>query len=119
MLNVHTYDSWISENKKQILEKIKTDNLNIDNIWNEIFELSRKYNPNVQEGVRRIYERNDYDINIQHYSRPIGAYVFSKIKDYPDLVSLFFIQFEDMLVTNGFCPQGQTNRYLQILFCLE
>lgn len=106
-LDVHHYDSYIHQNLHQILKDLPEMSLEEENyIWNIICQ-----NPIAVF----VSQKNDIDPNANSIRcRNLGARVFKKIMHNKDLVECFYQQFFDMYETNGFCPQGQTNRYIQV-----
>jgi uncharacterized protein (DUF2461 family) len=116
-LDVHQYDNWINSNKEYIHQIVKIDEKDIDDVWQKIIHHSKKYSARVQKCVQRIYNSNDFDPNIGMHTKKIGSYVFNKLKE--EMYDIFYLQFDDIHSTNGYCPQGQTNRFLQVLFSID
>lgn len=117
-LDVHQFDYWVKEKRQEIIDKYlprirDMNEIDTEEIWNNIYQESKDYSNEIKMCIERIKLQNDFDNNIQLFTKRLGAYVFTKIS--VDMKPLFYLQFEDIHITNGYCAQGQTNRFLQVL----
>jgi len=74
---------------------------------------------NVIAKIYDVYRANKYTINILEKKIPdkitlnnISSFIANK--DYENLAILVLEQLHDMIDTNGTCPQGRVNRFLQL-----
>jgi hypothetical protein len=121
-LETHYYDNYIKTYFQDLLTKLPTIN-SLDELryyWEEeIIPYGKSTNIEILSRVPKyVYQKKDIDGNINSptgYSCNIlGAQVWKSIRHNKDAINAFMGQFKDMEETSGFCPQGQTNRYIQI-----
>jgi len=112
----HFFDNMISKNYQNFIKILdKVDKSRELEIWKNIYDSSPE---DVKTIILRIYNDDIIDTNVNDRPINLGARIWLKINDNDDLKNLFFNQMRDMRDTNGFCAQGRTNRFIQILFCL-
>lgn len=122
-LDTHNYDQWIRENFRTkifpLLPLVTGDEVN--QIWREeIIPFAESTNHYIlKDVVPYIYRKDDIDGNTGYSCNVLGAQVWKSIKDNPDGIVNFMQQFIDILETNGPCPQGQSNRYIQVFLAFN
>ena len=115
-LDTHNYDRWIHQNFHKIektLPEITKDEF--FKYLNEIIELANESRIEVLiRYVPQTLRKNDIDGNTNYSCNMLAARIWKTIRDNPDAMVLFLKQYIDMYETNGFCSQGQSNRYIQV-----
>jgi hypothetical protein len=112
----HFFDDTINKHYNDFVKHLdKVDKSKELEIWKNIYKSS----PNdLKPVILRIFNDDLIDKNVNDRPLNLGARLWLKIYDNNDLKELFYNQLRDMRDTNGFCAQGRTNRFIQILFCL-
>lgn len=121
-LETHFYDQYIKNYFNEIKDKLPTlSKEEVKYYWEqEIIQLGKSTNIEILNRVPAyIYRKWDIDGNIGErgggYScNLLGAQVWKSLGTNSDAMTCFMRQFIDMDETSGYCPQGQTNRYLQV-----
>ncbi len=117
LLDVHHYDSWVRENFIKIKPLIPNITpVEFELYKNEILEAAQNFNDHrVSYAVHTVFNKNDVDINTNFHCNTLAAAVWKIAKEKDDGKTVFLLQYLDMFLTNGYCPMGQTQRYLQVL----
>lgn len=109
----HYWDKTIQERYKEFV--IHLDQISSQEeveIWREILN----YSPQLSHVLSRIYNEDVVDSNVDDRPRRLGAQIWKKINGNRDMQELFMNQMKELADTNGYCPQGRTNRFIQVLF---
>ena len=130
-LDVHYYDQWVKANFHLIaqhLPPVTPDEFMT--CWKEIFHVTEnpqiveyhidsQYIQPLRQTVEYVYKKNDVDPNTGFNCNLLGASVWKTIRQNKDGIRIFMNQFIDMFLTNGTCPMGQTQRYLQVFVAFK
>jgi hypothetical protein len=101
-----TYHHWVSH-----LDNVdKNDEINI---WKDILNITPD---DLKSVILKLFNEDITDFNVGDRPRNLGARIWLKVKGNKDMEELFFNQLRDMRDTNGYCSQGRTNRFIQVLF---
>ena len=118
-MDAHLFDTYIKQHFSfltRFLPKIMTSEEN--KIWEEIIQYG-KDDPQLLSGLQLINTDNVYDTNCLYRPRELYAQTWKKINYDRDLIELLFNQVKDMVATQGYCPQGRTNRCIQIIMLMD
>ncbi len=128
--DTHYYDPYISSYFNKIIKYLPSlSKEEIKNEWIEIFNFSKDIDSELRKrDIRSFYEysvnkvmndTDDFDGNIKYSCLKLGAQTWNLIKNNRDAITLFMEQFKDMYLTNGWCVNGRSNRYIQILIAFK
>ena len=117
--NVHNFDEYIHKHFTFLTRFLDIISKEQEDIYcKEMYEYA-KDNKKTLEGLKIIIEDDVIDKNAGCRPRELYARTWKKINYDKDLIELLFLQVEDMVNSKGFCPEGRTNRCIQIIMLLE
>lgn len=110
----HFYDKPIQNIYSELIKCLDiVNNEDEITIWRNILDSCPD---DLKQVILKLYKEDIIDSNVNDRPRNLGARLWLKIRDNDDLKKIFFSQLRDMRDTNGYCPQGRTNRFIQVLF---
>lgn len=118
--DTHHYDGKLQGLIKEIFDKIPIENPNMENIYNQIRELSlslkfTRHNQVIQAlGLFENDKQNNYDPTNKVSVEDILPRLWIIVEKWEDSAKLIFLeQIAD--VVNGSCSQGRTTRLFQLI----
>lgn len=116
--DTHFYDQYIHDNFQTLIQHLpEISNEQEHQLWIHLIQYPKDHY--IQHGIVLMYQQDCIDTNVNYRPKRLIARLWNQIHKNPDLIEQYFYQVKDMLDTHGTCPQGRTNRCIQIIQCLH